>query len=83
MKVTKAQGKVEEFLPEKIVVAVVKSGGSPVVAREIAREVEQGFKGRDSVASSEIKSEVLKRLKSKDPNAYASWLEFDKKRGKK
>ena len=83
MKVIKAKDKhphsrsSEEFLPEKIVVAVVKSGASPAVAREIASEVEQKFKGRESVASSEINKEVRDALLIKDPNAYDSWRMFE------
>ena len=40
VKVVKRDGRMEEFIPEKIVVSVLKAGAPPDVARMIAKKVE-------------------------------------------
>ncbi len=77
MKVIKKDGKNEEFVREKIVVSMVKSGARLDMARAIAQEVEKGFAGRDTVSAEEIRREVLNRLKEKDRKSYDSWLAYD------
>ncbi|MGC9142640.1 MAG: ATP cone domain-containing protein [Candidatus Micrarchaeia archaeon] len=83
MKVRKKDGKEEEFIREKIVVAIVKSGSSLENARAIAKEVENAFLSRDAVTTEEIKNEVLKRLKERDAAAYRSWLDYNNKNKKR
>jgi len=78
MKVRKKNGSEEEFIREKIVVAIVKAGGSLENARAIAKEVENMFAARDAVTTEEIKKEVLNRLKDRDVNAYQNWLSYKK-----
>jgi len=78
MKVKKRNGGEEEFIREKIVVAVVKAGGSLDNARAIAKEVENVFAARDAVTTDEIKREVLNRLKDRDVKAYQNWLSYKK-----
>jgi len=78
MKVRKKNGGEEEFIREKIVVAIVKAGGSLENARAIAKEVENTFAARDAVTTDEIKREVLNRLKDRDIKAYQSWLSYKK-----
>jgi ATP cone domain. len=78
MKVKKRNGGEEEFIREKIVVAVVKAGGSLDNARAIAKEVENVFAARDAVTTEEIKREVLNRLKNRDVKAYQNWLSYKK-----
>ena len=78
MRVKKRNGGEEEFIREKIVVAVVKAGGSLENARAIAKEVENMFAARDAVTTEEIKREVLNRLKDRDVNAYQNWLSYKK-----
>jgi len=78
MRVKKRNGGEEEFIREKIVVAVVKAGGSLENARAIAKEVENVFAARDAVTTEEIKREVLNRLKDRDVNAYQNWLSYKK-----
>jgi len=78
MKVRKKNGSEEEFIREKIVVAIVKAGGSLENARAIAKEVENTFAARDAVTTEEIKREVLNRLKDRDIKAYQSWLSYKK-----
>ncbi|MGC8710249.1 MAG: ATP cone domain-containing protein [Candidatus Micrarchaeia archaeon] len=83
MKVKRKDGKEEEFVREKIVVAIVKSGGTLEDARAIAKEIENAFIGRDAVTTDEIRTEALKRLKDRDVTAYNSWIEYDRaKKGK-
>ena len=77
MKVRKRDGREEEFIREKIVVAVVKAGSSLENARAIAKEVENLFLTRDAVTSEEIKNADLKRLTDRDVAAYRSWLEYN------
>jgi len=78
MRVKKRNGGEEEFIREKIVVAVVKAGGSLDNARAIAKEVENVFAARDAVTTEEIKREVLNRLKNRDVKAYQNWLSYKK-----
>jgi len=78
MRVKKRNGGEEEFIREKIVVAVVKAGGSLENARAIAKEVENVFAARDAVTTEEIKREVLNRLKNRDVKAYQNWLSYKK-----
>ncbi|MGC9098943.1 MAG: ATP cone domain-containing protein [Candidatus Micrarchaeia archaeon] len=78
MKVKKRDGREEDFVREKIVVAVVKAGGNLENARAIAKEVENTFASRSAVSTDEIKNEVLKRLKDRDAAAYNGWLSYNK-----
>ncbi|MFP3278578.1 MAG: ATP cone domain-containing protein [Candidatus Micrarchaeota archaeon] len=78
MRVKKRNGGEEEFIREKIVVAIVKAGGSLDNARAIAKEVENVFAARDAVTTEEIKREVLNRLKNRDVKAYQNWLSYKK-----
>jgi len=78
MRVKKRNGGEEEFIREKIVVAVVKAGGSLENARAIAKEVENMFAARNAVTTEEIKREVLNRLKNRDVKAYQNWLSYKK-----
>lgn len=79
MRVSKRDGRMEDFSKMKIVAALVKSGSSVTLADEIAGEFGSVFKGRDVVESSEIREFVLSRLKERDPRAYENWLRFDSK----
>ncbi len=78
MKVRKrSTGTEEEFLPVKIVAAAIKAGASVELADEVAKAVQEQFKGRDVVDSSEIREFVLNYLKEREPFAYENWLRFD------
>ncbi len=78
MKVKRKNGAEEDFVREKIVVAVVKAGGKLELARAIAQESEKEFVGRDIVASQEIRQKVLDKLKARDAATYESWIKYDK-----
>lgn len=74
--VIKKDGKKEEFVPEKIVAAAVKSGATAEIARDIARKVEKIEKRE--IKSSEIREIVLHELKSVNPRWHEKWVSYDK-----
>jgi transcriptional regulator NrdR family protein len=78
MRVRRKDGREEEFVSEKIVVAVVKAGGKVEIARTIAKEVERALSSNTSVTTEQIRTEVLNRLKNKDNKTYNSWIAYDK-----
>ncbi len=77
MKVKRKSGAVEDFVREKIVVAVIKAGGKVDLARAIAQETEKEFGGRDVVATQEIRQKILDKLKARDAATYSSWVKYD------
>ncbi len=78
MKVRKrSTGEEEDFLPVKIVAAAIKAGASVELADEVARAVQERFKDKEVVDSSEIREFVLSYLREKEPRAYENWLRFD------
>ena len=81
MRVKKSDGREEEFIREKITVALVKNGIDIEAAREIANSVENKFSSRDALTSREIRDEVLQRVKERDASLYQKWLDFEKTKG--
>jgi transcriptional repressor NrdR len=77
MRVMRKDGREEEFVPEKIVVAVVKAGGKVELARVIAREVSSALAGNEIVTTQQIRNEVLKKLQELDATTYNSWISYD------
>lgn len=82
MRVSRKGGAEEEFVREKIVVAVVKAGGDLQSARAIAQEVEQALSTNEIVTSARIKTEVLNRLRMRNAAVYQSWMDYDTKKGR-
>lgn len=81
-KVSKRDGRTEEFIPEKIVVSAVKSGAAPEAAREIAREVERD--AGPTISTSDIRERVLEGLGRRNPDWRRNWEVYDlavKRRG--
>jgi len=78
MQVIKKDGKTEEFVKEKITVSLVKNGLDVDTARKIADSIEAKFISKDSIASSEIRAEVLNALQSNNMSQYNKWLEYEK-----
>jgi len=74
--VIKKDGRKEEFIPEKIVVAAIKSGATPEIARNIAKKVEAIDK--EEIESKEIREIVLHELESVNPKWQERWLSYDK-----
>jgi transcriptional repressor NrdR len=78
MRVRRKDGREEEFVSEKIVVAVVKAGGKAEIGRVIAKEVERALSSNTTVTTEQIRTEVLNRLKNRDSKTYNSWIAYDK-----
>lgn len=74
--VTKRDGSTEEFIPEKIVVSVVKVGVPTDVARQIAKEVQNKLKEKASTA--EIRKIVLEELRKKKPVWEQDWYVYER-----
>ncbi len=74
-RVTKKDGSVEEFIPEKIVVSCVRTGAPVGVAREIAAFVSEKVKTETSTA--EIRRFVLWMLHQKNPEWERNWLHYE------
>jgi transcriptional regulator NrdR family protein len=77
MRVQRKEGGEEDFVREKIVVAIIKAGGSIETARGIAREVEAALSNSPMVTTAQIRTEVLNRLRTRDSRAYDSWMAYD------
>ena len=82
MRVRRKDGREEDFMSEKIVVAIVKAGGKVELARAVAVEVESALSKSPVVTSQQIRTEVLNRLKTKDMRTYDSWIAYDKENNK-
>ncbi len=78
MRVRKRDGIEEDFIREKIVVAIVKAGGRADLARTLSQEVEDSLSRNSAVTTDQIRTEVFNRLKSKDAKTYSSWIEYDR-----
>ena len=73
--VKKRDGRMEAFVPEKIVVSAIKTGAAPEVARAIARTI--GNSVKDGETTQEIKGKVLSMLKADNPAWEQNWKVFD------
>lgn len=74
-KVIKKDGREEEFIKEKIVVSVIKTGSSAVIGRAIADEVEKIKE--DQIKTKVIRTIVLEKLKKRDEGWYKNWVNYD------
>ena len=63
--VKKRDGRKGQFVPEKIVVIMIKTGAPADYARTIAQDSEQS--ARDGITTQEIKTKALGMLKEKNP----------------
>ncbi|MGC8623410.1 MAG: ATP cone domain-containing protein [Candidatus Micrarchaeia archaeon] len=79
-RVKKRDGSEEDFIREKIVTAIVKTGGKLEPARRIASDIEKKYSSRSTVSTEEIRKDVLDRLMKEDESTYNSWLENEKKK---
>ncbi|MDT7870234.1 MAG: ATP cone domain-containing protein [Thermoproteus sp.] len=78
VKVVKRDGREEEFIPEKIVVSVLKAGAPLDVARRIARKVECAVSDSETVTARDIAKVILAELKKANEEWYRNWIIFDK-----
>ena len=74
-KVIKQDGRVEEFVPEKIVVSCMKAGAPVDIAREIAAFVEA--KAKNATSTAEIRRFVLWLLRQKNPEWEKNWITYE------
>ncbi|AAL62511.1 ATP cone domain-containing protein [Pyrobaculum aerophilum] len=77
VKVVKRDGRVEEFIPEKIVVSVLKAGAPVDVARRIARKIECMVMDRENVTAKELTKMILSELRAVNEEWYRNWIVFD------
>lgn len=73
--VKKRDGRKGQFMQEKIVVSMVKSGAPADYARTIAKEIEQS--ARDGITTQEIRTKALGLLKAKNPEWERNWTVYD------
>lgn len=79
MQVKRRSGRREPFVKEKIVAAIMKSGGKPETARAVAHAVESDLTKGIVVTTAKLRTAVLSKLRQKDARTYRSWLAYDKK----
>lgn len=75
-KITKLDGRSEDFIYEKIVTSAVKSGATVDVARHIAKQIESSIK--EGASTKEIKQMVLEALRKENPDWEDNWLTYDR-----
>lgn len=73
--VKKRDGRKEEFVPEKIVVSIIKTGAPADYARTIARDIEKS--ARDGMTTTEIRTKALGMLRAKNPEWERNWTVYD------
>ncbi|MGC9181146.1 ATP cone domain-containing protein [Thermogladius sp.] len=78
--VIKRDGSKEEFIPEKIVVSIIKTGAPVDVARRIAKIVEGKLLEQNvtEISSKDLMKMVLDLLKRENEEWYRNWIIFDK-----
>lgn len=78
VKVIKRDGREEEFIPEKIVVSVLKTGAPIDIARKIARKIECAVSDSEAVTAKDLAKMILAELKKANEEWYRSWIVFDR-----
>jgi len=78
--VIKRSGEKEEFIPEKIVVSVLKTGAPVSVARKIAKIVEGKIleQGLSEISTKDLMKMVLDLLKKENEEWYRNWIVYDR-----
>jgi transcriptional repressor NrdR len=74
--VTKRDGRTEDFIPEKIIVSIIKVGAPADVARQIAKDI-QG-KVKEKISTAEIRKIVLEDLRKRKPQWEQDWIIYDR-----
>ncbi|MEM4772695.1 MAG: ATP cone domain-containing protein [Candidatus Aenigmatarchaeota archaeon] len=80
IKIKKRDGKVEDFIVEKIVVSILRSGADIKTARKIAYIVLGKIleKNKKEISTKELTKIVLNLLKKENFMAYKNWIIFNK-----
>ncbi len=73
--VRKRDGRKEQFVPEKIVVSMIKTGAPAEYARMAAQSIEQVY--REGMPTQEIRTRALGMLKAKNPEWERNWIVYD------
>jgi len=78
--VIKRSGEKEEFIPEKIVVSVLKTGAPVSVARKIAKIVEGKIleQSLSEISTKDLMKMVLDLLKKENEEWYRNWIVYDR-----
>lgn len=76
VRVKKRDGRSEDFVVEKVVVSMVKSGAPADFAREIAKNIEAEV--HEGISTRDIKRRVLEELRKKNPEWEENWLLYDR-----
>ena len=74
--VMKRDGRTEEFIPEKIIVSIVKVGAPADLARQIAKDIQS--KVKDRISTAEIRRIVLEDLRKSRPLWEQDWLLYER-----
>ena len=75
VQVTKRDGRTEPFVPEKIVVSMVKTGAPAPYARMIAHDIEKS--AANGITTQEIRTKALARLRAENPAWEKNWTVYD------
>jgi transcriptional repressor NrdR len=75
--VRKRNGFIEEYIPEKIIVSLVKNGVTPKTARSIEAEIRNEITGKHTVSTVELAYHALSRLRKVGKEYYLSWIYYD------
>lgn len=78
--VVKRDGRKEPFVPEKLVVSVLKAGAPPEVARKIALIVTAKIleRGAKEISAKELTKMLLELLRKENEEWYRNWIVFDR-----
>ena len=74
--VMKRDGRTEEFIPEKIIVSIVKVGAPVDLARQIAKDIQS--KVKEKISTTEIRRIVLEDLRKSKPLFEQDWLIYER-----
>ena len=74
--VMKRDGRTEEFIPEKIIVSIVKVGAPVDLARQIAKDIQS--KVKEKISTAEIRRIVLEDLRKSKPLWEQDWLLYER-----
>ncbi|MEM5882108.1 MAG: ATP cone domain-containing protein [Candidatus Aenigmatarchaeota archaeon] len=80
IKVKKKDGRIEDFVIEKIVVSILRSGADIETSRKIAYMTLGKIleKNKKEITTKELTKIILDLLKKEDKLAYKNWLMFNK-----
>ena len=74
--VVKRNGRTEEFIPEKIIVSIIKVGAPVDLARQIAKDIQS--KVKEKISTAEIRRIVLEDLRKSKPLWEQDWLLYER-----